>query len=261
MILVPNTGRLRFADIVHGIDPKWSPMTYTTTEEFPSHGVIDSSPDITGGMGFEGLGELNRFVREGGLMVTLANAGHLPADGGITRGVRSRSASGTPGSHVTTKVLRPEHPVAFGYDEITHVFRGNLSSFRVSDHDLGRVVMQYGTRTLAEEERAADKKAGAPGPERPKKAETGGSGSGDAASKKPKLCLSGVVKDGDALQRVPAILDVPVGDGRVLLFSWNPLHRHQNQQDFAFLTNALLFHDDFPPTPTEEAMRHREEDR
>ena len=55
------------------------------------------------------------------------------------------------------------------------------------------------------------------------------------------------------------MLDVPVGKGRVLFYTWNPLHRYQNHHDFAFLTNAFLFHDDFPETPTEEEMRARED--
>jgi hypothetical protein len=143
--------------------------------------------------------------------------------------------------------------VAFGYGELTHVFHGNLPSFSVSEFDLGRVVMQYGTQTLAAAERAADEKAGVP--VEPAKEKSDGD---EPAEEKRPLCLSGVVKDPSALERLPAILDVPVGAGRVLFFSWNPLHRYQNHHDFGFVTNALLFHDDFPGTPTEEEMRARE---
>ena len=58
---------------------------------------------------------------------------------------------------------------------------------------------------------------------------------------------------------MPAILDVPVGDGRVVIFSWKPMHRYQNHHDFPFVTNALMFWNDYPSTPTEEEMRAREE--
>ena len=44
----------------------------------------------------------------------------------------------------------------------------------------------------------------------------------------------------------------------VVLFSWNPFHRYQNHHDFAFVTNALLFFDDFPGVPTRDEMRARE---
>jgi len=255
VILVPET-RGSLKAIVHGLDPKWGPMPYTSTPEFPSHGIIDSSPDITGGMGFEGLAHLQAFVEEGGLLITLGSAGVLAADSGIARDVASSPPGGTPGSHITTKILRPEHPVAWGYEPVTHVFHGNTSRFNVPERLRGMVVMQYGTQTTDEAERAADEKAGV---------ESGAQAQDedeDADDEQPEpdppLCLSGVVNDASALERWPALLDVPVGRGRVLFFTWNALHRYQNHHDFGFLTNALLFHDDFPGTPTKEEMLERE---
>ena len=106
-------------------------MPYTTTPEYPSHGIIDSADDITGGMGFGGLGHLETFVRQGGLLITLGNAGVLAADSGIAREVSSEPAGGTPGSHLTTRILRPEHPVTWGFEPTTHVFHGNKRRFGV----------------------------------------------------------------------------------------------------------------------------------
>ena len=256
VVLVPNTGGMGLDDLIGGVDPKWSPLAWTRTDEFPSHGAIDSSEDITGGMGFVGLEQLSRFVHEGGLLITLGSAGRLAADSGLARGVRSGDPAGTPGSHVTARVLRPEHPVAFGYGELTHVFHGNLPSFTVSERERGRVVLQYGTKTAAEEEADADRKAGVPVEASAKESSQG---TDEKPAADPELCLSGLVKDSAALERLPAILDVPVGRGRVLLLTFDALHRYQNHHDFAFVTNALLFHDDFPSTPTEEEMRRRED--
>ena len=67
---------------MHGIDPKFGPLAYTKTPEFPSLGIPDASEDITGGMGFEGLLNLDRFVRGGGVLIALGDAGTLPVDGG-----------------------------------------------------------------------------------------------------------------------------------------------------------------------------------
>ncbi len=257
VIVVPDQGWLRFKHMVHGIDGKWGPMPYTKTADFPSHGVVDSSPDITGGMGFEGLANLQAFVEDGGLLITIAGASRLVADGGITREVRSIPAGGTPGSHVTTKVLRPEHPVTWGYDETCWVFHGNDPGFEVPERRQGMVVMQYGTKTMAEAEREADRKADIQ-TDMPATDDESGNKDTTGQSKPPPLCLSGRVKDPSALERKPAILDVPVGKGRVLVYTWNPWHRYQNLHDFPFVTNALLFHNDFPPTPTEQEMRRRE---
>ena len=38
-----------------------------------------------------------------------------------------------------------------------------------------------------------------------------------------------------------AIVDVPVGRGRVILFTFNPLDRYLNHSDFRLLYNAMLF--------------------
>ncbi len=254
VIVVPSQGGSTFKRIVHDVDSKWSPLAYTKTPEFPSHGEIDSAEDITGGMGFEGLANLERFVREGGVLVTLGSAGLLPADGGIARDVTGERPEGLlcPGSHVTAKVLRPEHPIAWGYPRVTHVFRGNHPRFTARDRDWGQTVMQYGTKTRAQAEREADKKADVPAAEEPKK---------DGAKKEEPVPFvrSGMVKGADKLERAPAVLDVPVGRGRVVIYSWNPLHRHQNRHDFGFFTNALLFWNDFPATASEQQMMRREE--
>jgi hypothetical protein len=41
----------------------------------------------------------------------------------------------------------------------------------------------------------------------------------------------------------PAIVDVPVGRGHVLLFATNPMWRHQTQGAFFLLFNAALNYD------------------
>ena len=70
------------------------------------------------------------------------------------------------GSHVKTRILRAEHPVAWGFDEAnSYVFHGNLPGFGVREYRQGMVVMQYGTKTMAEAEREADRKADIPSDE------------------------------------------------------------------------------------------------
>ncbi len=257
VIIVPDQGGLRLKHLLQEIDRKWSPMPYTQTPEFPSHGTPDASPDITGGMGFEGLENVQRFIEEGGVLVTLGGAGRLVAESGITRDVGVGEPGGTPGSHVTTRILRPEHPVAFGFDETSFVFRRDEPRFGVGEFRQGMVVMQYGTKTMRQAQAEADRKAGIPVDSPPQ--EPGASGDMDEPKDDAPLFLSGIVRDPEALERQPAVLDVPLGKGRVLLFTWNPLHRHQNLHDVPFLTNALLFYNDLPPTPTAKDMRLRED--
>lgn len=270
VILLPSQGGLDFSGIVHGIDPKHGPLAYTQAEGFESHGVIDSSPDITGGMGFEGLAALQRFAEGGGVLVGLGSGGLLLSDSGMARGVRGRNPGGSPGSHITTKVARTEHPLAWGYPVVDWVFRQNLPVFDVSERDRGQVIVQFGTQTFAEAEKARDAKADVASPrasvelptepapaDATKGAKTEPAAASDAA--KAPLVRSGILKKPDTVQRKPALLDVPIGKGRALLFSWNPAHRFQNHHDLGYLANALLFFNDMPAPISRDEAHAREE--
>jgi hypothetical protein len=152
LILVPSVGG-SVEQLIHGIDSKYGPMPYTRTDEFPSHGSPDSTDDMTGGPGFEGLAHLQRFVVEGGTLLTLRNATALAAETGIARALTPQSAGNLfhPGSVVRVKARRGEHPVLYGYPENFHVFRGNGPLYQTARRDRSMMVLQYGTRPLADE--------------------------------------------------------------------------------------------------------------
>ena len=63
---------------------------------------------------------------------------------------------------------------------------------------------------------------------------------------KKTLVLSGYVKEPKKVDGKPAILDVPVEQGRVILFAFNPLHRYLNHSDFRLLYNVVLNWNDLP---------------
>ena len=161
VILFPST-RAGFKDLVHGIDPKLGPLAYTQTPEFPSQGIPDASEDITGGMGFEGLMSLQRFLQDGGVLITAGASGTLPVEGGLVRNVDRVPPGGfnTPGSELRAKVVRPEHPIAYGYEEMTSVFRGNGPIFDVPKLERSRVVVQFGTKKPDPEDEEEEKKGG-----------------------------------------------------------------------------------------------------
>jgi hypothetical protein len=246
VILMPTTGG-GLSDLVHGIDSRFSPLAYTKTAEFPSQGIPDASEDITGGMGFEGLLNLSKFVQGGGVLIALGGAGTLPVEGGMVRAAFPAQGNfNTPGSELRAKVVRPEHPIAYGYEELTSVFRGNGPLFDVPKSQRGRVVLQFGTKKPEGEEDETKKESGievedldapaaAPaGKPKPEKKDDG------------RFVLSGFVRGEDAVNGKPAILDLPAGKGRVLLFAFDPLHRYLNLSDFRFVYNALLNWNDLP---------------
>ena len=231
---------LELAEQIHGIPKAWGPMPFKKTRTTPSHGTPAASDDITGGIGWSGLAELQRFVEAGGLLITLGSGSMLPLEGGIVRGVRResggvpRSSQGggadaaaaaqqastrTPGAHLRASFARPDHPIAYGYPERTHVFRQNYPLYAVPRRWLR---MAYCTSCLD-------------GPIDP-------SGVvlewGDRDGK--PFVVSGQAWGEQNLIGRPAILDLRSGAGHVVAFNFNPLHRDFNRGDQRMLWNAII---------------------
>jgi hypothetical protein len=61
--------------------------------------------------------------------------------------------------------------------------------------------------------------------------------------------VSGGIKGGDDLVGKPALLDIPTGQGRVIAFDFDPIHRYQTESDFRLVWNAILNWNDLPPVP------------
>ncbi len=250
VILVPNA-RGDASQWVHGVDAKWSPMPYTRTDRYPSHGLPASTTDMTGGPGFAGLAQLQRFLDEGGTLITLENAARLVAETGLVRQLQDYAPRGLfhPASIVTVKARRPLDPIMYGFPEITHVFRGNGPLWRVARRDRGLMVLQYGTAPLPDERDTlvtdimgmphnagaapAAHRAAAP----QEGADTGGSGHGEP------YVLSGMVRNQQEIIGRGAIFDVPAGRGdagRVVVFTFDPLNRFLNHHDAPLVFNAML---------------------
>jgi hypothetical protein len=183
------------------------------------------------------------------VLITAGASGTLPVEGGLVRDVDRVPPGGfnTPGSELRAKVVRPEHPVAYGYEELTSVFRGNGPIFDVPKLERSRVVVQFGTKKPEGEDEEEKKSGGIEEEDMDAPADA----SADKAKGKEKeakgpLVLSGFVRGENEVDGKPAILDVPVGKGRVILFAFNPLHRYLNLSDFRFVYNALLNWNDLP---------------
>lgn len=231
---------LELAEQIEGLPKTWSPMPFKKTAQTPSFGTPAESDDITGGIGYAGLGQIQKFIDQGGLMVTLGSGTMLALEGGLVRFVRRasggvpRSAAGgggssaaasqgaatrTPGAHVRVTFDRSDHPIAYGYSTHTWVFRQNFPLYNIPRRWLR---MAYCTTCLD-------------GPE-----DRSGIvmewGDTDGAP----FVVSGQAWGEDNLIGRPAILDMPVGKGHVVSFNFNPMHRDMNRGDQRLLWNALL---------------------
>lgn len=219
VLIAPSYGGARFASLIGGIDKKWSPLPYKNTPATPSFGKIASSNDITGGLGFKGMDALEQFIRSGGTFIGLHSGGVLASSSGITHKIITSRPSGlnTPGSILTTKILK-KSPLTYGFDQWSHVFRGNGPLFQVNLKDRGLVAMQFGSRQIPEPDNKAK----------------------DKSNKKPLVISGAILGNKKAIDGAPALVNEKVGNGQVILFSWNPLHRNINHHDHAFFYNAVL---------------------
>jgi hypothetical protein len=231
---------LELAEQIEGLPKTWSPMPFKKTAQTPSFGTPAESDDITGGIGYEGLGQIQHFIDDGGLMVTLGSGSMLALEGGLVRFVRRSSggvprstaggggassaasqqaATRTPGAHVRVTFDRADHPIAYGYPAHTYVFRQNFPLYNIPRHWLR---MAYCTTCLD-------------GPEdRSGVVMEWGDTDGNP------FVVSGQAWGEENLIGRPAILDMPVGKGHVVSFNFNPMHRDLNRGDQRLLWNALL---------------------
>jgi len=231
---------LELAEQIEGLPKTWSPMAFKKTPRTPSFGTPAESDDITGGIGYGGLAQIQHFIDDGGLMVTLGSGSMLALEGGLVRFVRRssggvpRSTAGggaassaaaqnattrTPGAHVHVTFDRADHPIAYGYPLHTYVFRQNFPLYDVPRRWMR---MAYCTTCLD-------------GPE-----DRSGVVMEWGDSEGKPFVESGQAWGEENLIGRPAILDMPVGKGHVVSFNFNPMHRDMNRGDQRLLWNAIL---------------------
>ena len=219
-VIVYGNVDLELTSQIHGIQPVAGPMPFTRTEEFPHLGEPVSSDDVTGGIGWEGLARLQAFVEQGGLLLTLGNGSSLALEGGMIRNVRRAHQTGisTPGAEMRASFLQADHPIAYGYSETPSVFRFNYPVYDLPKHWLR---MAYCTSCLDGE---VDKSSVVL----------------QWGAESQPMVVSGGAKDEEKLRGRPAILAVPTGEGAIVAYNFNPMHRYLNHSDHRFLWNAIL---------------------
>jgi hypothetical protein len=242
VVLVPSFGG-SVAQMINGIDRKWGPLPYQRTKDTPNLGTPFASPDITGGPGFEGMAELRKFVDAGGTLITLGAATALAAETGIARELSPHRTSTLfhPGSIVRTRVRQRRSPILYGFPDVTTVFRGNGPLYEVADRDSALVVLQYGATRTAERDEGP--MLGIPdSASRPVRADSTKKGGGGDDG----YVVSGMVRNEKEIVGEGAIFDVPVRTGRVIAFTFDPLHRFLNHHEFPLVWNALANWNDRP---------------
>jgi Zinc carboxypeptidase len=95
-----------------------TPIPYKKTDLTPHFGALDSSDDIRGGMGFEGLLELSKFVQEGGALITEASTASMMAEYDLGAGITVEHPTNlfARGTILRANFTDLKSPIAYGYD-------------------------------------------------------------------------------------------------------------------------------------------------
>ncbi|WP_114752484.1 M14 family zinc carboxypeptidase [Pleomorphovibrio marinus] len=232
VIIVPRIGSGSSNDFINGISSDFSPMAYTQTDAYPSHGFPDSSDDITGGPGLLGLANLSDFVEQGGVLISMGRSTSLLAEVGLIPKLTPAPKTDLfhPGSIVNAKVRKREHPVLFGYGETFPLFMGNDPLVQTNLYFRDHMVLQFGEDLLKDE--------------KPYEGEVWGADNDKGEVREEEetgpYVLSGMVRNEEKIIGHGAIFDVQVGKGHILGFTFNPLHRFLNHHDAPMLWNALM---------------------
>jgi len=260
------------------------PLPYRKTGETPNLGGIDEADDIRGGMGWEGLVELVRFVQDGGTLIVEGSTATILPEYNVTPGVTVENPDGlfVRGSVMRGVFADRRSPIAYGFDAQVPVYfnqapvlnagggggggfggRGgggipgvgmnitpmagasqNTLSTWDPDDPASTGTARGGQRQEAEAEPSFGGRGGG----------RGGVGGVDPATR-PRvilqfpsnlddMLLSGVLVGGETLANRAQVIDAPLGEGHVVMFAIRPYWRWQTQGTFFLGFNAILHWND-----------------
>ena len=265
--------------IVNGVQGS-RPMPWKKTDVTPNIGAVDSTDDMRGGLELEGVVNLKNFVEAGGLFITIGNTASLPTHFGLAGNVSIRQ---TPDLWARGGVFRVQKadrssPLGYGYGNEMGVYFSNSPVFALGGAGGGRGFGGRGGRggggasapgdtTDRNSSRGdvsiiqgRDRNMGAAGVAEFRAENTatpaagrGGRG-GDPVTPRVRtifrfptsvddLLISGGLMNGQLMTSAPALLDAPLGDGHVVLFSFNPFWRSETLGSYALVFNAMMHFD------------------
>ena len=258
--------------IINGY-PMWrNPMPWKRTALTPNIGLLDQTDDIRPGMGWDGIGHLQRFVQHGGVLITSENTADFARDVGLTPGVTTHTASGrnaVVGTLLRTRVVDAASPIMYGVPDSLAVYSEEGETFSVSNTLGGRrggsgeATRPTGRGTPNDPDVVQGRPALAPRNEAPKIPETH---PWEAApitdeqmryplsiippaqrprvvlrySDRKDLLVSGLLDGGNDVAQRAVVVDVPLDRGHVVLFANNPMYRGETIGSYPMVYNAIL---------------------
>ncbi len=273
VILFPPVGRGAGQQLITGLPMYGNPLPWKTTELTPNIGKIDSTDDMRPGMGWQGLANLQKFVRDGGVLITVDDTANFAIQFGFTAGVSVTPATRLKitGAVLRSKVVDGASPIAYGYDENLSIYSSDGPIFGVSNTLGGRggrggaaePRRPTGRGTVDEPDQPQGRPPSDPLPPDPKVESWQATPIRDEQlrngisiippAQRPRVVLrygdardllvSGLLDGGAEIAQRPMVVDVPVDKGHVVLFSNNPVWRGETHGSYFLVLNAILNHD------------------
>ena len=256
--------------------PMWrNPMPWKKTELTPNMGTLDQTDDVRPGLGWSGLQNLNTFVANGGLLVTVENTADMAINFGLANGV---SFNQPPNLHVVgsllrTRVVDTESPLTYGIRDSLAVYSDGGETFSVSnilgarggrfndsanarptgrgtaeDLDVPQGRFQLDPRNDVAPRRPVQPWQAAPVTDEQMRNQL----TIIPPALRPRVVLrfadqrellaSGLLDGNDVAQRA-VVVDVPVGKGHVVLFGNNPMYRGETIGSYFLVFNAIMNYD------------------
>jgi hypothetical protein len=111
--------------IVNGTPKTGEAVPFMKTDVTPNlGGAPDTTDDMRGGMGLQGIDNIGKFIDAGGLFVTITGNASIPIDYGLTEGVSIVNAADlrVRGSVLNSTVTDKRSPIAYGYGDKLAVY-------------------------------------------------------------------------------------------------------------------------------------------
>ncbi|HEU4996871.1 MAG TPA: M14 family zinc carboxypeptidase [Gemmatimonadaceae bacterium] len=272
VILFPPAGG-SVQQIIQGL-PMWrNPVPWKNTPETPNIGTWAQTDDMRPGLGWQGLANLEAFVKKGGVLVGVDNTADLTVQTGLVSGVSVNTppSNRVVGSLLRSRIVDEESPIVYGIKDNLAVYSDAGESFNVgstrggfrSNRFGGGNERATGRGTVDDPDVSQGRAALDPRFEAPKQQSVQPwerAPLSDEQLRNPiniippaqrprvalrfadqrELLVSGLLDGGSDIAQRPIVVDVPVEQGHVVLFATNPVWRGETIGSYFLVFNTIL---------------------